>query len=309
MNKFNKKIIAVIVTYNRIELLKECITSILSSSVVPDILVVNNNSNDGTKEYLDETKNNTKNVNIYPYHMDTNLNGSGGYNFGLKEAAKLDYDYIWLMDDDTIVNKDSLEKLIDVANELNDNFGFLSSKVLWTDGSICKTNVQRRRVARKIRDFKSRLVQVDFASFVSLLVKREDVIRVGLPIKEFIIWTDDLEWTRRLTFKKVNSYAAPGYLCNESIVTHKCKQNCGVDIVKDSGDRKDRYKYIYRNDVVCFRREGIRGHIFMFIRNMYHIARIILFSPRHKINKIKALLNGYIEGYKFNPEIEHVVNY
>lgn len=302
-----KKIIAVIVTYNRIELLKECITAILSSTFVPDILIVNNASSDGTKEYLDELKNNTNDIKIYPYHMDTNLNGAGGYSFGLNVAAKKDYDYIWLMDDDTIVNNNSLEKLMDVAKELNDEFGFLSSKVLWKDGSICKTNVQRRRVARKIKDFNSRLVKVDFASFVSLLVKREDVMKVGLPIKEFIIWTDDLEWTRRLTYYKINSYAKPGYLCNESIVTHKCKNNFGVTIVKDTSDRLDRYKYIYRNDVVCFRREGIRGHIFMFVRNIYHILRIILFSPNKKMEKIKTLLKGYKDGYSFNPVIEKVL--
>ena len=57
-----KKIISVIVTYNRINLLKECITAILSSTVVPDILVVNNASTDGTKEYLDEIIKNNKNI-------------------------------------------------------------------------------------------------------------------------------------------------------------------------------------------------------------------------------------------------------
>lgn len=302
----DKKIIAVIVTYNRISLLKECITAILGSTIVPDILVVNNASSDGTKEYLDEVEHSKNDINFYIYNMDTNLNGAGGYNFGLKEAAKKDYDYIWLMDDDTIVNNDSLEKLLTSARNLNDEFGFLSSKVLWTDGTICKTNVQRLSVARKIRDFDSKLVKVDFASFVSLLVKREDVLKIGLPIKEFIIWTDDLEWTRRLTNIKIYENAKSGYLCNRSVVTHKCKNNFGVTIVKDTSDRLDRYKYIYRNDVVCFRREGIRGHLFMLIRNVYHIIRILLFSPNKKIDKIKTLLNGYIEGYKFFPKIDYI---
>ncbi|MBP3200786.1 MAG: glycosyltransferase [Lachnospiraceae bacterium] len=299
-----KKIITVIVTYNRINLLKECITAILSSTVVPDILVVNNASTDGTKEYLDEIIKNNKN--IFAQHMDTNLNGAGGYNYGLKAASKKDYDYIWLMDDDTIVNNDSLEQLLNVANELNDDFGFLSSKVLWLDGSICKTNVQRKKVARKIRDFNSKLVNVDFASFVSLFVKRNDVLKVGLPIKEFIIWTDDLEWTRRLTLKRINPDAKKGYLCNDSIVTHKCKNNFGVTIVKDTSDRLDRYEYIYRNDVVCFRREGIRGHLFMLVRNAYHIIRVLLFSKNNKFKKIKTIVKGYIDGYKFYPQIEFV---
>ena len=304
MIKIDKKIVAVIVTYNRISLLKECINALLTSSIVPDILIVNNASTDGTKEYLLDLVNKTKDINIFLYNMSTNLNGAGGYNIGIKEAAKMDYDYIWLMDDDTIVNYNSLEKLLEVAYDLNDQFGFLSSKVLWIDGTICKTNVQRLRVAKKIRDFNSKLVKVDFASFVSLLVKRTDVLKVGLPIKEFIIWTDDLEWTRRLTNKNIYEYAKNGYLCNKSIVTHKCKNNFGVTIVKDTSDRLDRYKYIYRNDVVCFRREGIRGHLFMLVRNIYHIFRILLFSKNNRIKKINTLLKGYIDGYNFYPKIE-----
>lgn len=301
-----KKIITVIVTYNRIDLLKQCIEGLINSTYKTDILIVNNNSNDGTKEYLDSVQNEYKNVKFYIYNLKENLNGAGGFNYGIRMAALLPYEYIWIMDDDCIVNPDSLYALISAGEKLNGDFGFLSSKVLWTDGSICKTNVQRRSVARKIKDFSSPIVQVDYASFVSLLVKREDVIKVGLPIKEFIIWTDDLEWTRRFTFKKINKDAKPGYLVNNSVVTHKCKNNFGVTIVKDTSDRIDRYKYIYRNDVYCFKKEGIRGYIYIIARNFYHILKILLESKNDKIEKIKTILLGFNEGIKFNPEIEYV---
>ena len=301
-----KKTVAVIVTYNRIGLLKECIEALAKSDELVDVLIVNNASSDGTKEYLDTVDELYNDIKFYIYNMNENLNGAGGYNYGLNEAAKLNYKYIWLMDDDCIVNRNSYNELLKVADELNDNFGFLSSKVLWKDGSICKTNVQRKSVARKIRDFSSHVVNVDFASFVSCLVKTEDVLNVGLPIKEFIIWTDDLEWTRRLTYKKVYEEAKPGYLCNDSVVTHKCANNFGVTIVKDTKERLPRYKYIYRNDVVCFRREGIRGHIYMIVRNLYHIVRILLFAPYDKLDRINVLLKGYFEGYKYYPDIEYV---
>ncbi len=301
-----KKTVAVIVTYNRIGLLKECIEALAKSDELVDVLIVNNASSDGTKEYLDTVDELYNDIKFYIYNMNENLNGAGGYNYGLNEAAKLNYKYIWLMDDDCIVNRNSYSELLKVADELNDNFGFLSSKVLWKDGSICKTNVQRKSVARKIRDFSSHIVNVDFASFVSCIVKTEDVLNVGLPIKEFIIWTDDLEWTRRLTYKKVYEEAKPGYLCNDSVVTHKCANNFGVTIVKDTKERLPRYKYIYRNDVVCFRREGIRGHIYMVVRNLYHIVRILLFAPYDKLDRINVLLKGYFEGYKYYPDIEYV---
>lgn len=306
MQNIIKKVVAVVVTYNRLKLLQECILELSKSDIPCDILIVNNASNDGTKEYLDKIRNQYNNINFYIYNMEHNLNGAGGYNFGLKKAAELDYKYIWIMDDDCIVRNDSLKELLVVADKLNDNFGFLSSKVIWKDGSICKTNIQRKAVAKRVNDFTSQIVNVDFSSFVSCLVKKEDVLKVGLPIKEFIIWTDDLEWTRRFTLKKINKYAKPGYLCNKSIVVHKCANNFGVTIVQDTPERLDRYKYIYRNDVVCFRREGIKGHIYIFIRNIYHIFRILLFAPYNKIDRIKVLLKGYREGYKFYPVIEFV---
>lgn len=306
MQVVDKNVVAVIVTYNRLDLLKECLYALCNSDEKCDIIIVNNSSTDGTREYLDNVGNIYTGINFYIHNLDKNLNGAGGFNYGIRCAAKLSYKYIWIMDDDCIVNKDSLSELLKVANELNDNFGFLSSKVLWKDGSICKTNIQRRAVARRISDFDSRLVKVDFTSFVSCLVKRDDVLKVGLPIKEFIIWTDDLEWTRRLTLKSVNENAKQGYLCNNSVVIHKCSNNFGVTIVKDSKDRLYRYKYIYRNDVVCFRREGLRGHIYMFFRNLYHIFRILLFAKYDKLSRIKVLLNGYFEGYKFKPEIEYI---
>ena len=301
----NKNVVAVIVTYNRIDLLKECINALYNSTIQCDAIVVNNNSNDGTNEYLKNVDKLYPNIKFYIYNLDNNLNGSGGYNYGIKQALNFDYKYIWLMDDDCIVNSDSLETLLEDAFKLNDNFGFLSSKVLWTDGSICKTNVQRKRVARRIKDFKTKLVNVDFCSFVSCLVKKEDIVKIGLPIKEFIIWTDDLEWTRRLTYNKLYDGAKKGYLCNDSVVVHKCKNNFGVTIVKDSSDRIYRYQYIYRNDVYCFRREGIRGHFYMLIRNLYHIFKILLLAPNDKFKRIKYLVKGYIEGYRFNPQIEY----
>lgn len=306
MDNKNKSVVAVVVTHNRLSLLKECIFALSNSSVLCDVIIVNNASSDGTKEYLDSIEKQYGDIKFYVYNSDTNLNGAGGYNYGIRLASKLDYKYVWLMDDDCIVHDNSLFELLNAANSLNDNFGFLSSKVLWKDGSICKTNVQRKSIARRIKDFKSDLVNVDFSSFVSCLFKKNDIKTIGLPIKDFIIWTDDLEWTRRLTFKKINSNALPGYLCNKSVVTHKCASNFGVTIVKDTPERLERYKYIYRNDVFCFRREGLRGHLYMFVRNMYHIFRILLFAPDKKVERIKFLLKGYVDGYSFYPEIEYV---
>ncbi|WP_250648093.1 hypothetical protein [Desulfobaculum bizertense] len=95
------------------------------------------------------------------------------------------------MDDDTVVSPDSLSNLLDAATKLDDNFGFLSSQVQWTDSSLCEMNVQmfkNRKLASIIKNKKKELVKCDQASFVSLLIKTETIEHIGLPFKEFFIW-------------------------------------------------------------------------------------------------------------------------
>ncbi|WP_295266446.1 glycosyltransferase, partial [Veillonella sp.] len=94
-------VVAIVVTYNRLELLKECIQALQSQSLALDILVVDNNSNDGTRGYIEKLALTNKNI-IYK-NTGENLGGAGGFNFGLKIAAKMDYEYVWIMDDDCIV--------------------------------------------------------------------------------------------------------------------------------------------------------------------------------------------------------------
>ena len=103
----NKKIVAIVVTYNRCKLLEECIEALLNQLYDGlDVLVVDNNSDDGTEDFIKKKYKNNKRI-IYK-NTHANLGGAGGFNFGMKEAIKLKYNYLWLMDDDTIVKEDSL---------------------------------------------------------------------------------------------------------------------------------------------------------------------------------------------------------
>lgn len=296
--KSYKKVIAVVVTYNRKVLLKECVQALINQNYeFCDILIIDNNSTDGTREYIDEY---VDGKNVVYENTGENLGGAGGFNYGIKKAYELGYEYIWIMDDDCIVHKDSLEELMKEDERLDGNYGFLSSKVLWKDGSICKMNRQRKSMVGFIRDFKEDVIPIEMATFVSLLFKASVVKDVGLPIKDFFIWTDDLEYTRRISLK----YKC--YLVGKSIVTHKSKENNGANIVKDSPERLGRYKYAYRNEVYLYRREGIKGMIYVHLRNIYTYLRILLLKNENKLEKIKIVNQSTKEGKKFNPKIETV---
>lgn len=294
-----KKVIAVIVTYNRKELLKECVNALLNQNYGNcDVLIIDNASTDGTKEYIDDLLENNQKL-IY-INTGENLGGAGGFNFGIKEAYKLGADFVWVMDDDCIVHKDTLEKFLEADNFLNGEYGFLCSKVLWKDGEICKMNVPRETLTKTVKVFSSDLQEVAMASFVSLFIKSEVVKKMGLPIKEFFIWTDDWEYTRRIS----RNYKC--YLVNNSLVTHKSKSNIGANIENDSIDRLSRYEYLYRNDVYLYRREGIKGFCYLIPRLFIHIFRVIKSKNKGKIKKIKTIINSTIKGIKFKPQIQYV---
>lgn len=292
------RVIAVVVTYNRKELLKECIEALINQDYKNcDILIIDNHSTDGTKEYIEEYIQNGKII-----YKDTgaNLGGAGGFNFGIKEAYKLDYDFIWLMDDDCIVHEDTLKELIASDEKLNGNYGFLSSKVLWKDGNICKMNVQKKSFSTWLKNFDKPIQKISMASFVSLFIKKDIVKEMGLPIKEFFIWTDDWEYTRRISRK----YKC--YFVANSVVTHKSKLNEGATIATVDGDRLERFKYMYRNDVVLYRREGIKGWVLLYLRLFLHKVRINKSNKNDKKDRVEIINNAIKEGKKFHPKIEYV---
>ena len=293
-----KKVIAVVVTYNRKELLKECIDALLKQEYSEcKILIVDNASTDGTKEYIKEYIEENK---IIYKNTGANLGGAGGFNYGMKEAYKIGCDFVWLMDDDCIVHKDTLSKLIEADKKLNGNYGFLSSKVLWKDGSICKMNIPKKTFSTWQKDFKTAIQSIAMASFVSLFIKAEIVKKMGLPIKDFFIWTDDWEYTRRIS-RKYECY----YITN-SIVTHKSKINEGASIATVEGDRVDRFKYMYRNDVVLYRREGVKGLVLLQVRILLHKFRIFKSNKKDKKERIKIINEAIKEGKRFFPNIEYL---
>ena len=130
------KIIAVIVTYNRLPLLKKCLRAVAKQSRKPDeIIVINNGSTDDTGKWLS-----TQNVITY---TQENKGGAGGFSAGINQAYRHRADWIWLMDDDTIPQNDSLEKLVAALEKSayqKERIGFLSSMVHWTDGNVHEMN-------------------------------------------------------------------------------------------------------------------------------------------------------------------------
>lgn len=290
-------VVAVVVTYNRKELLSVCLDKLLRQSALCDILVVDNGSTDGTKDYIIDK---IKDGSVIYQNTGKNLGGAGGFNYGLKRAVIQGYKYAWIMDDDTFPFENSLENLLKADELLNKNYGFLSSIALWTDGTLCSMNHQRTTPFKLIEEIPYQLQPVVMATFVSFFIKTDVIKQIGLPISDFFIWSDDLEYSRRISMKY------PCYVVPDSKVEHHMASNNKVGIEVESEERLWRYKYLYRNEVYVFRREGVKGYVYLLLRFCLHNIRIITKAKVCKKEKLKTIWKSFGEGFKFKPEIEKI---
>lgn len=288
-------ILSIIVTYNRKVLLEECINSLKKqNNVSTDIFVVDNNSTDGTEKMISE-----KFPDIFYVNTNKNLGGAGGFNYGIKKAFNLKkkYDYFWIMDDDTIPNNNSLYEIMKVVGK-DANFGFISPKTIWKDGSLCLMNRQSD-LEKKLIDANTRnMTKLKRCTFVACFLNTKAILDVGLPIKEFFIWADDTEYTQRIS-EKYNCYYA-----GDSIVVHKMTQNTGVNIENDNFERIDRYFYLFRNKYYIAKKEGIWGYLWYHKYILKNLYNVLVKSKNYRSKRIKIIFKGYFAGCKFNPKIE-----
>jgi GT2 family glycosyltransferase len=209
------RVCAIVTTHNRKELLRRCLTALTEQErPVAKILVVDNASTDGTSEMVT-----TEFPGAELLALEENIGGAGGFHRGLSWAHERGYDWFWVMDDDTFVLPDTLEKLLAGADRSpGDELPLMvASKVCWKDDRLHPMNrpLPRWRWRAELNEaIAEGLLLIRNATFVSVALRREAIDRFGLPLPHYFLWTDDVEFTSRIL--KDNS----GYLVPESRVYH-----------------------------------------------------------------------------------------
>jgi len=237
---------AVVVAYNRRDLLAEALTAITSQSRPIDCLhVIDNASTDGTSDMVAE-----KFPDAVLHTLPTNTGGAGGFAAGIAFALADGADLVWLMDDDTVPSSTALEELLRAYDEYpGARPAGVASKVVWTDGRDHPMNTPRTRPGASRADLSAATtvgcVPVRSASFVSLLIDADAVRSVGLPEADFFLWNDDFEFSTRLLRDRVGLY------CPASVVEHRTKTFGSTD-----ADPGERFYFEVRNKVWTFTRSN-----------------------------------------------------
>lgn len=240
---------AIVVTHNRKELLRECLSALTTQTRPPErMLVVDNVSSDGTRAMVAREF-----PGVEVLTLATNEGSAGGFHEGMKRAHSEGAEWLWLMDDDTIPSPSALAELLEAPSRLDAAHppALLVSKALWRNGQMHPMNTPwpaRKQSERMIDGAERGLMPLGSATWVSLLVHRGAVDRHGLPLKHFFIWSDDIDYTGRILARE------PGYLVPTSVVVHKTETAHTA-----MSSPPDRFYFHVRNTLFIIRGPGRSG--------------------------------------------------
>lgn len=236
----------IIVTYNRLVLLKECIEHALKQTYGNNtLLIVDNASTDGTKEYLKSLDNEK----IKIVYEETNLGGAGGFADGVKHAMNdTDADWFLLIDDDAMIDFRYLEEINNIINS-NKTIKAFSGTVIEHGEIACahRRRFKKGEVIVQNTEYNNEFFNYDISSFCGLLINRFVVEKIGYPNSAFFIWYDDTEYSLRLS--KISSIIN----VNKAILIHKTNN----PKVQSSAEKYEWRKYYgMRNRFYAYSRNG-----------------------------------------------------
>lgn len=206
---------AVVVTRDRRALLERCLEALSAQTRPPDaVVVVDNASTDGSPALVRE-----RFPEVDLVVLPVNAGGAGGFHAGIGHAARRGFDWLWVLDDDTLARPDALEALLR-ARDRGQALGepqVLASRVEWSDGRLHPMNIPAldpRRWREALDGAPLGLAPLRSASFVSVLLRTDAVRRHGLPLRRYFLWFDDVEYTSRLLRDEL------GLFVGDSVVEH-----------------------------------------------------------------------------------------
>lgn len=233
MSGENFRVAAVVVSFNRKNLLLECLNSLLSQTVQLDkVILIDNKSTDGTIELLSE-KGILSNPRVECTVLEENVGGAGGFTAGIERAVEQGYDWLWLMDDDAEPELNAFElcrpylddtKVVLVAPVTGDADGNPELTGTHRGKLLSPADATVPAMVRSVTPEEAAsapVVEFDACSFVGPFISARAVKSVGLPRREFFIHYDDLEYTLRL--RKIGKLL----LVSGAIIKHKQVQLVG----------------------------------------------------------------------------------
>lgn len=198
----NPKVSIITINWNGKEDTAECLES-LKRLVYPnyDVIVVDNASMDDSVEFLRERFSEVTYI-----ENEENVGWTGGCNAGIEYAMKKGADYIFILNNDIVIDKDCLKELVKVA-ESDARIGFVGPRIrsyeehekILSPGvsrnyrtlGVKKGEVADRGQFKEVKD-------VNWIDDTVLLVKKSVIEKVGIHDPEYFMYGEDTDWCYRV---------------------------------------------------------------------------------------------------------------
>jgi rhamnopyranosyl-N-acetylglucosaminyl-diphospho-decaprenol beta-1,3/1,4-galactofuranosyltransferase len=298
------RVFAVVVSYNRKDLLRQCLAALLAQThPLTDIVVVNNASTDGTRDMLEAEFPDR----VHRIHMTHNVGGAGGFYQGVKWAFDHGADWLWLSDDDGIPDADALDRLL-LASRAPDGtrrYEVLNPLVLvpgepeqlsfgMTVGALNTMSLPVLKAAAGDAE----VFDDEISPFNGTLIHRDGVAAVGLPKREMFIWGDEVDYTARLRKAGMRMGTVLGAIHRHPAAKAR-RINLGflgsVEVIPPPriGIAARNVGYIHRQH---------RDWRLKFVKPLIVCAYHLLSgSPRNCANFLRYYLDGYHDRYRLDP--------
>jgi len=297
---------AAVTTFNRLESLKRCIDAIRAQQPpVDEIIVVNDQSTDGTREWLDSQDD------LVAIHQPGNYGCACSFRTVLEAAYERGHDYAWAMDDDVFPEPDSLRILLETAADLKQQGvklgGLTAYQAHWDQGATTwlpfrlPTTVAHALRYRYlspevgIERGKGEPKEIDVYAFISTLFTREAMAAVGFPDQDFFYYGEDTDYALRLAEQGFKSYIVP-----RCVVEHAGGGFMSPPLLPVSHNW--RYYYMYRNQLTLVRlyggRLGLPKRLACQARILMGLTkRLLMESRRGNFGACKLALRGASDAF------------
>ena len=213
------RIVAIVVTWNRRADLVRCLASLQASDYDNfEVVVVDNGSNDGSRAAVRQAF-----PRINYLSSANNLGFAGGNNLGIRCGLERGADYVFLLNDDAVVEPSTLGALAQAA-EAQPAAGMWGAKiyaledrrVVISGGGVLQGGWRPMHRSQGARDdsapggsAEDRPIAVDFLSGAALLASRKAIEAVGLLDEDFYLYFEDVEWCYRARQRGFSVLAVP----------------------------------------------------------------------------------------------------
>ena len=230
MQRSKPKLFTVVLNWNGKEDLVECLRSLQASLYSTSILVVDNDSTDGSTDLL----------RLQFPHVTTIQNaanlGFAGNNVGIMEAVRRGAEYVFLVNNDTWVAPDCIGQLVSAAEEAVDA-GLLSPRIcyyskpgiIWYDGGSLNQAgpfwlSDHLNADAAVQNVSGERANVDYVSGCAMLIKRSVIERIGGLDSRFFMYWEDVDYSLRAKAAGFNLVHEPS-----ALVLHKVSRSSGVE--------------------------------------------------------------------------------